>query len=305
MNLTIGKNIKKMREIRNVTQEQLAKALNISYQAISKWENEVAIPDTAMLPQIAEFFQVTIDDLFQAEIKTYSNLAIRYLAIYESSHRQEDFFQADREFSKLLASGDYTEDDLRSYGVLYEYHTYYCIKKALELYQKVLDSGTTSRSDTYYRTQTQRMYLLSNIGRGKECIDNQIKIMEEEPDNVHSYKALIAAYYFNKQFNEAKEMFHEAIIKWPDNVSLYVWGGDIYKNLKEYDKAFIYWNQSLSISDDGADAMYSKAFCYQELGDKENERRMWKQIIEWLEKRGLIVEAEWPKKMLQDIDKNN
>jgi len=93
MNLDVGKNIKKLREIRNVTQKQLAKALNISYQAISKWENEVTIPDTVMLPQIAKFFQVTIDDLFQTEIRTYPNLASRYLAIYESSTDKKTFFK--------------------------------------------------------------------------------------------------------------------------------------------------------------------------------------------------------------------
>ena len=305
MNLAMGKNIKKLREIRNVTQEQLAKALNISYQAVSKWENEVAIPDTVMLPQIAKFFQVTIDDLFQTGVKTYPNIASRYLAIYECSHRQEDFFQADREFSKLIASEEYTEEDLRSYGVLYEYHTYYCIKKALDLYQKVLDFGASSKSDTYYKTQRQQIVMLTKIGRGKESIENQIKQKEKEQDNVQSYIALISAYYYNNEFNNALEVFQNALLKWQDNELIYVYGGDIYKKLKDYDKAFFYWNKSLSINDDYADAMYSKAFCYQELGDKENESKMWKQIIEWLEKRGLIIEAEWPKKMLQDIDRKN
>jgi transcriptional regulator with XRE-family HTH domain len=49
MNLAIGKNIKKLREVRNVTQEQLASALNISFQAVSKWENDVAVPDTVIV----------------------------------------------------------------------------------------------------------------------------------------------------------------------------------------------------------------------------------------------------------------
>jgi len=162
-----------------------------------------------------------------------------------------------------------------------------------------LDLGASSKSDTYYKTQRQRIVMLANIGRGQECIENQIKQKEKEPDNEQSYIALISAYYHNNQFNEAKELFHDAILKWQNNELIYVYGGDIYKKLKDYDKAFFYWNKSLSINDDYVDAMYSKALCYQEIGDKENESKMWKQIIEWLEKRELIVEAEWPKMMLK------
>ena len=64
MDISIGKTIKKLRTEKGVTQEELAKYLSITFQSVSKWETEAATPDTALLPKIAVFFGVSIDDLF-------------------------------------------------------------------------------------------------------------------------------------------------------------------------------------------------------------------------------------------------
>lgn len=42
MNITLGENIKKLRRDRQLTQEQLAETLEVSFQAVSKWENGVS-----------------------------------------------------------------------------------------------------------------------------------------------------------------------------------------------------------------------------------------------------------------------
>ena len=64
MNIELGKKIKTLRMERGMTQEFLAATLNVSPQAISKWENGVSAPDISMLPVISVAFGVTIDDLF-------------------------------------------------------------------------------------------------------------------------------------------------------------------------------------------------------------------------------------------------
>lgn len=63
MELNIGKKIKELRKEQDVTQEKLAAYLNISYQAISKWENGTAYPDITLVPRIANFFNVSADTL--------------------------------------------------------------------------------------------------------------------------------------------------------------------------------------------------------------------------------------------------
>ncbi|MCI9096960.1 MAG: helix-turn-helix transcriptional regulator, partial [Lachnospiraceae bacterium] len=61
---TMGQTIKQLRKAKGVTQEELAGALNLTYQAVSKWENGVAQPDIMMMPALATYFGVTIDELF-------------------------------------------------------------------------------------------------------------------------------------------------------------------------------------------------------------------------------------------------
>lgn len=91
MSLPIGYNIKKLRNEQQVTQEQLAELLNISYQAISKWENNITVPDVSLSPLIAEYFEVSIDELFKSNMTAYRNKEARLSAIYESTRSTEDF----------------------------------------------------------------------------------------------------------------------------------------------------------------------------------------------------------------------
>ncbi|MBR5761429.1 MAG: helix-turn-helix transcriptional regulator, partial [Lachnospiraceae bacterium] len=56
----IGERILFLRKNKGVTQEQLAKALNITNQAVSKWESGQCLPDIQLIPEIASFFGVSI-----------------------------------------------------------------------------------------------------------------------------------------------------------------------------------------------------------------------------------------------------
>jgi len=67
MNLSIGEKIKNLRKEQDVTQEKLADYLNISYQAVSKWENGTTLPDISMIIPLANFFGVTTDELFDMD----------------------------------------------------------------------------------------------------------------------------------------------------------------------------------------------------------------------------------------------
>ena len=64
MNVKIGKHIKALRKRDEVTQDRLAEALGVTSQAISIWENETGYPDIEYIAPIANFFNVTIDELF-------------------------------------------------------------------------------------------------------------------------------------------------------------------------------------------------------------------------------------------------
>ena len=59
----VGKFIKKLRKNNNLTQQELAEKLSVTYQAVSKWENGKSIPDISTLKLISELFNVNIEEL--------------------------------------------------------------------------------------------------------------------------------------------------------------------------------------------------------------------------------------------------
>ena len=83
--VTIGKNIMRLRRIANMTQMELAEKLNYSDKSVSKWEQGNGVPDVRILVQIADLFQVTVDDLVrehkEKEIVPKSTRNLRRLII--------------------------------------------------------------------------------------------------------------------------------------------------------------------------------------------------------------------------------
>lgn len=59
----LGKNIRRLRQINQYSQEKLGEKLGVSRQAIAKWENDETFPDLSNLVGIAKLFHVTLDDL--------------------------------------------------------------------------------------------------------------------------------------------------------------------------------------------------------------------------------------------------
>lgn len=77
--LKTGEVISKRRKELGLTQNQLAKSLNISFQAVSKWENGMAYPDIEMLPRLAAELNTTVDALLG-----YSNVSADYDSRYNT-----------------------------------------------------------------------------------------------------------------------------------------------------------------------------------------------------------------------------
>ena len=61
--LHFSENLIRLRRQRDLTQEQLASFIGVTKAAVSKWETGQSLPDILILPQLASYFDVTIDDL--------------------------------------------------------------------------------------------------------------------------------------------------------------------------------------------------------------------------------------------------
>ena len=73
--MTLGKKLSGYRKLSGLTQQQLGEKLNLSAQAISKWETDLAEPDLATLRALASIYKVSIDDLLDLE-KGFGDLAL-------------------------------------------------------------------------------------------------------------------------------------------------------------------------------------------------------------------------------------
>ena len=83
---TLGRRIARLRLARTATQERLAKELNVSPQAVSKWENDINYPDISLLPDLARFLGVSVDELLSgASASTQETAAQENAAAQESA----------------------------------------------------------------------------------------------------------------------------------------------------------------------------------------------------------------------------
>ena len=73
---TLGRRIARLRLARTATQERLAKELNVSPQAVSKWENDINYPDISLLPDLARFLSVSVDELLSGASASAQEAAV-------------------------------------------------------------------------------------------------------------------------------------------------------------------------------------------------------------------------------------
>lgn len=138
MNIYFGKNLKELRRERNLTQENVADILGVSFQSVSKWERGESYPDITMLPVIASFFKVTVDELLGVNEAENEEKIQKYLydagcltdhkAAYEIMKKAiaefpGDFRLLDLYMRKLIASREDTPQEHMS--ILSEVRTIY------------------------------------------------------------------------------------------------------------------------------------------------------------------------------------
>ena len=99
---TLGRRIARFRLARTATQERLAKELNVSPQAVSKWENDINYPDISLLPDLARFLGVSIDELLSGASASAQEAAV----VQESIAAQESAAARERATEVVSVAAD-------------------------------------------------------------------------------------------------------------------------------------------------------------------------------------------------------
>ena len=292
---TFCRNLKRFRLSKKLTQEQAAERLGVSAQSISRWECGTTLPDVTVLPEIARLYCVTIDDLYRETSVAYDNYAQRLGSVFEATKDPEDFILAEREYKKLLRSGEYTAEDLRLYGILHQYMMDISMKRAEELFDRVLAMGPEKEPDIYWRVRRQKGYFLWQVGRNRETIEACLPKVEAGSREIQEWICLIAAYQLDEEYEKALELACQAEEIFPESAYLHIYTGDLCRSVKRYDEAFQHWQRALEMEPEWLDSAYSMGFAYEELAQWENACKVWEKIADHLTQRGFDVEANWPK----------
>ena len=187
----IGNQIKELRIRKNVKQEDVAEYLGVSAQAVSKWETGASTPDITLLPNIAMYFGVSIDELFALpEEAQYER--IENMFSYEKCIHPETFAQTVQFLNSQVAKN---ANDIRAYenlAYLYNHRAASDHAKASDYAKRVLELEPNNKGGWV-------AFLEANNGVcGDEWYDNHFtviqyfkKFLEKNPKNYLGLYAII------------------------------------------------------------------------------------------------------------------
>lgn len=204
--MTLGKIMKQLRKETFLSQEQLAAKLNITAQAVSKWENEESYPDILFLPKIAAIFGVKIDELFDYE-EDSAYQQIENMLDNERYFTHADFSKAE---SFLLEQLSTNPNDLHALTVLGDLYHEYAIKldeKAASYTKQALALNPDDKS--LHNTFHHAMHggrLDWNVANHSALIQYYQNFIQEHPTITRAYLYLLDNLIDDGRLDEAAKV---------------------------------------------------------------------------------------------------
>lgn len=305
MELNLGTSIRRLRTERGMTQEELAAFAGVSFQAVSKWECGTTTPDIALLPKLAVFFGVRIDDLFgitdEDELER-----VDYLLEHERI-TEENFDYSKNVLDRAL---EHSPDDVR---VLKTYARLYFAKNQRDR----LEAGRMLRQAMKTAPEDDEIWLLYHQFCGKE-LDDFIRTCEPYlpmvPVTSRLYELLIAAMIERRYSDRAESLIEAyephcstamplifrgdlALASGDTGKALAIWDsvdtgdhkaqyelGERFVKINENVRAVTAFERSFAAADIPRDlsAMYSLAFLHERLGNRAEAKAAWQTILDVL-----------------------
>ena len=151
MKLNFAENLRKLRRERGFTQEGLAEKMGVSFQTVSRWETGVVYPDIELLPEIADFFEVRVDELLGCTKEDKDKDQKRRWAEYEKLSDPE----AQYAFLKAMKR-DFPKQYMIPYHML---GIMYVDRIHIDELCSVFEDFSSLCTDKYYIDWAQQMYI--------------------------------------------------------------------------------------------------------------------------------------------------
>ena len=242
--MDIGKQIKRLRTEKKATQEELADYLGLSFQAVSKWENEVTMPDIGLLPQISVFFGVAIDELFRLPVESHFE-RIENMFYFEREINDENFKHAEKFLKDVIMSDRKNPRANSDLAYLYNHRASSLQEKAAEHAKTALIYEPNNKEhhiaiwDAYHAVCGDG-YLDSHF----EVIQYYKEFIDKNPKNWTAIISLIENLFAARRHSEAKPYIEKMIsIKRDYLYEMYL--GDIELAGGNTERALKHWDEGV------------------------------------------------------------
>ncbi len=249
--MNLGNKIRELRRANNLTQEQLAASLNISAQAISKWEMGASYPDMTMIPTLAAFFKVTLDELFDFDVKNVDK-EIEDIRLEYGKYFWSNFEKAEQ---ILLDGLKIYPASIQLKTELFELYAYN-IDRGDEIISKAFELGShiiSISQDVFCTCRTKanmiHIYTCLEILKGQDHYEDIKKIIETLP-YIYPYmvqdKMRLSASHIKGEegMTEAKALKD---IEWQEFFIACAQVGRRYFDMGDYENAMIHFQESVDV----------------------------------------------------------
>jgi len=250
-NMNLGNKIRELRRAKNLTQEQLAASLNISAQAVSKWEMGASYPDMTMIPTLAALFKVSLDELFDFDVRNIDK-EIEGIRLEYNKYFWSNFEKAEQ---ILLDGLKLYPASIQLKTELFELYTYN-VDRGDELINKAFELGShiiSTSQDVFCTCRTKanmiHIYRILEIEKGQDHYEEIEKIIETLP-YMYPYmiqdKMRLSASYIKgeKGMQEAKSLKD---IEWQEFFIACDQVGHRYFDMGDYENAMIHFQESVDV----------------------------------------------------------
>lgn len=243
--MQIGVKIKSLRLKQGITQEKLAEKLNISSQAISKWENNNATPDISLLPELSIIFGVSIDELFSLTDENHldrieKSLENEYMLTKENFEKYNEFLlnKLNDESLQSRALSLLSELYIKQAKSYNEISKDYAIQ-ALKL------EPTSKNNHVLLREATNGIICDWNIANHHTMIEYYMNFIKENPSYARGYLWLLDLLIADGRCEEAKIILEE-MHKYDDSFRYVFYKALIAKEECDLELAFKYIDEMMN-----------------------------------------------------------
>lgn len=289
MKPTIGEKIALLRKAKNISQTELAEYLFLTPQTISRWEVGNGTPEITLLPKIAAFFSVSIDELFGiTSIERAEDLVCKYSVLRDDRSFQEAMECVNSQLQSVDAA---LENGVENGAELAEerdrleaekLHLWIqqgreSFKRAYAIADSFVEKTEGKPEHPWYRPmRLQRNQLLISMGKGCEALTACIKDFEENPSAVtlHFYLSVLNELYRYEDILSIQETEQQVrdIILPPTKDNLDIWWQLIHAAAETGEADFVarYIPPVLEVCDEKDE--YEFLLCLMSLYQKKNQQ---------------------------------